>query len=74
MPRLKKITRREGAVRLSVDDGPAATEFLEDDYDEDLEDDEPLALADRARVGNEVRKLGVPARVPTSEPPVITLT
>ncbi|KZP33246.1 hypothetical protein FIBSPDRAFT_702529, partial [Athelia psychrophila] len=31
---LQKITRREGGVRLSIDDGPAATEFLEDDFDE----------------------------------------
>lgn len=49
--RLQKITRREGGVRLSIDDGPAATEFLEDDFDEELPDDEPLALADRAMVG-----------------------
>ncbi|KAF7968309.1 hypothetical protein HWV62_31005 [Athelia sp. TMB] len=48
-----KITRREGAVRLSIDDGPAHTEFLEDDFDEDAVDDEPLALADRALVGGD---------------------
>ena len=46
--RLKSWTgRREGAIRLSLDDGPAAHEFLQDDYDEDNEDiadDEPLAM------------------------------
>ncbi|KAJ3487929.1 hypothetical protein NLI96_g3209 [Meripilus lineatus] len=39
--------RREGAIRLSLDDGPAAHEFLQDDYDEDnadIADDEPLAM------------------------------
>jgi len=44
---LKAWTGREGNIRLSLDDGPAAREFLEDDYDddnEDLPDDEPLAL------------------------------
>lgn len=48
--RLKTITRREGGIRLSEDDGPPAREFLEDDYDDDNEilpgdnsDDEPLA-------------------------------
>jgi len=37
--RLKTLTRPEGRIRLSEDDGPPATEFLGDDYDED---DEPL--------------------------------
>lgn len=35
--RLKTFTRTEGRIRLSVDDGPPAREFLEDDYDEDNE-------------------------------------
>ncbi|TFK36598.1 hypothetical protein BDQ12DRAFT_686697 [Crucibulum laeve] len=46
---LKTFTHSEGRIRLSEDDGPSATEFLEDDYDEDNEmldgnnsDDEPL--------------------------------
>ncbi|KAF9458692.1 hypothetical protein BDZ94DRAFT_1270014 [Collybia nuda] len=32
---LKTLTRPEGRIRLSEDDGPPAREFLEDDYDED---------------------------------------
>ncbi|KAK7055532.1 hypothetical protein R3P38DRAFT_2847650 [Favolaschia claudopus] len=41
---LKTITNsREGAIRLSEDDGPPAREFLEDDYDNDNED---VALGD----------------------------
>lgn len=35
--RLKILTRSEGRIRLSEDDGPSATEFLGDDYDEDNE-------------------------------------
>ncbi|KAJ7042969.1 hypothetical protein C8F04DRAFT_59058 [Mycena alexandri] len=36
---LKTIThsQSEGAIRLSEDDGPPAREFLEDDYDDDIE-------------------------------------
>ncbi|KAJ7146213.1 hypothetical protein C8R44DRAFT_9469 [Mycena epipterygia] len=45
---LKTITRTEGAIRLSQDDGPPAREFLEDDYDEDHEglnmDDHDVSL------------------------------
>lgn len=48
--RLKTFTQREGNIRLSEDDGPPAREFLEDDYDDDIEglsgdnsDDESLA-------------------------------
>ena len=47
MARLKAWTRQEGTIRLSLDDAPAAREFLDDDYDEDnagISDDEPLAL------------------------------
>lgn len=51
--RLQTWSRGEGNIRLSVDDGPPAREFLDDDYDEDNElvaDDEPLALrADRLK-------------------------
>ena len=46
MTRLKTWTGQEGNIRLSVDDGPSAAEFLEDDYDEDhgdIDDDEPLS-------------------------------
>ena len=46
MTRLKTWTGQEGNIRLSVDDGPSAAEFLEDDYDEDngdVDDDEPLS-------------------------------
>ncbi|KAJ7607357.1 hypothetical protein FB45DRAFT_948144 [Roridomyces roridus] len=49
---LKTITRTEGAIRLSEDDGPPAREFLEDDYDEDhtgLELEIDASLADRLR-------------------------
>ncbi|KAJ3526860.1 hypothetical protein NM688_g8208 [Phlebia brevispora] len=44
---LQTWTGREGAIRLSVDDGPPARAFLDDDYDEDNEivaDNEPLSL------------------------------
>ncbi|KAI0076885.1 hypothetical protein K474DRAFT_1574244, partial [Panus rudis PR-1116 ss-1] len=44
---LKTWTSQEGTIRLSMDDAPAAREFLDDDYDDDnagLPDDEPLAL------------------------------
>jgi len=45
--RLKTWREPEGRIRLSEDDGPPAREFLEDEYDEDVEgvddeDDEPL--------------------------------
>lgn len=45
---MKTFTRTEGAIRLSEDDGPSATEFLGDDFDDDnehLDDsaDEPLS-------------------------------
>lgn len=70
--RLQKITRGEGNVRLSIDDGPAATEFLQDDYDEDLADDEPLALADRAVVGGGIHnnlEAARTAEMPSSQNP-----
>ena len=35
--RLKTFTRSEGRIRLSEDDGPSASEFLDDDFDEDNE-------------------------------------
>ena len=46
--RLKTFTSNEGQIRLSIDDGPPANEFLaDDDYDEDNEhlndDHEPLS-------------------------------
>ena len=46
--RLKILTRTEGTIRLSEDDGPPANEFLGDDFDEDNEHlhdstDEPLS-------------------------------
>ena len=47
MIRLQTWTRREGAIRLPTDDGPALHESLGDDYDagdEDIADDEPLSL------------------------------
>ncbi|KAF9534381.1 hypothetical protein CPB83DRAFT_844150 [Crepidotus variabilis] len=45
---LKSLTRTEGRIRLSEDDGPQANEFLADDFDDDNEhlhdsDDEPLS-------------------------------
>lgn len=56
--RLKTWTRQEGTIRLSIDDGPPATEFIRDDDDDEsthgLEDDEPLAdLAQRLTSGSE---------------------
>lgn len=49
--RLTSWPRNDGRIRLSMDEGPSAREFLDDDYDEDhtgLGDDEPLAVtADR---------------------------
>jgi hypothetical protein len=57
MGRLKTWTSRrtEGRIRLSEDDGPAATEFLGDDDGSDVleddEDDEPLSRrAERVRL------------------------
>ncbi|KAG7441236.1 uncharacterized protein BT62DRAFT_908824, partial [Guyanagaster necrorhizus] len=32
---LKTWRQTDGQIRLSIDDGPAATEFLEDGYDDD---------------------------------------
>ena len=55
----------EGRIRLSVDDGPSAREFLDDDYDEDNErlgDDEPLAVT-----AQRLRDVGPPAE-PSTEP------
>jgi hypothetical protein len=49
---LKTWRRPEGRIRLSEDDGPSATEFLDGEFDDDNErlnegddddDDEPLA-------------------------------
>lgn len=78
--RLKTWTRQEGNIRLSVDDGPPANEFLADDFDEDhgdIEDDEPLAdRAERLRLSGP----GTTANDPSSAPrarspnsPIITL-
>ncbi|EMD34897.1 hypothetical protein CERSUDRAFT_116433 [Gelatoporia subvermispora B] len=54
---LKTWSRGDGAIRLSMEDGPTVEEFLEDEYDEDnagLPDDEPLALtAQRLRAGQD---------------------
>jgi len=67
--RLKTWSRREGTIRLSIDDGPPAAEFLQDDYDEDnsdVEDDEPLAeRAQRLKSMAETEDSN-PAREPTS--------
>ncbi|KDQ55980.1 hypothetical protein JAAARDRAFT_36773 [Jaapia argillacea MUCL 33604] len=71
---LKEWSRPEGRIRLSEDDGPPATEFLEDDYDEDdegLNDDEPLAdRAERLRLGKD---LGVNVNHPQYQesPPMV---
>ncbi|KAI0659592.1 hypothetical protein C8Q70DRAFT_120306 [Cubamyces menziesii] len=50
---LGTIPNNEGRIRLSLDEGPSAREFLDDDYDDDNErvgEDEPLAVtADRLR-------------------------
>ncbi|THG95949.1 hypothetical protein EW145_g7875 [Phellinidium pouzarii] len=40
---LKTWTRGEGHIRLSEDDGPPSHSFVEDDEDEDVDDEEPLA-------------------------------
>ena len=74
--RLKTWTRREGAVRLSIDDGPPAAEFLEDDDEgmSDTEDDEPLA--ERARqlqlksAGTENGAAGPPRDLEPSSPSI----
>ncbi|KAH9943882.1 hypothetical protein B0H21DRAFT_747416 [Amylocystis lapponica] len=65
-----------GGIRLSIDDGPPAHEFIEDDYDDDPErlgDDEPLALrAERLKQTGTVREaetaVGV-GDVPPRPPP-----
>ncbi|KAI0726701.1 hypothetical protein C8Q72DRAFT_887286 [Fomitopsis betulina] len=44
---LTSFSQNDGHIRLSMDEGPSAREFLDDDYDEDharLGDDEPLAV------------------------------
>ncbi|KAJ8474869.1 hypothetical protein ONZ51_g6946 [Trametes cubensis] len=46
-PTLGTIPNNEGHIRLSLDEGPSAREFLDDDYDDDNErvgEDEPLAV------------------------------
>ncbi|OSX58002.1 hypothetical protein POSPLADRAFT_1174005 [Postia placenta MAD-698-R-SB12] len=35
--KLTTWTRKDGQIRLSIDDGPPAHEFLQDDFDEDRE-------------------------------------
>ncbi|OBZ74421.1 hypothetical protein A0H81_05531 [Grifola frondosa] len=54
----------EGAIRLSIDDGPSAREFLDDDYDDDnerLADDEPLAVTAKrlARAGGALQRRNI---------------
>jgi hypothetical protein len=77
---LKTWTRQEGTVRLSIDDGPPAAEFLEDDYDEDntdLEDDEPLAdRAQRLKLVGNGNGAGTRADKSAREPasPIISLS
>ena len=46
MNRLKLLTKREGTIRLSIDEGPSSAEFLGDDDHDEVDDNEPLA--DRA--------------------------
>jgi hypothetical protein len=76
--RLKTWTRREGTIRLSVDDGPPAAEFLGDDCDEGndgLDDNEPLAdRAERLRLAGTANRNGPdnPAKEPPS--PIITVS
>ncbi|KAH9851311.1 hypothetical protein C2E23DRAFT_860755 [Lenzites betulinus] len=44
---LRSWPQTDGRIRLSLDEGPSAREFLDDDYDEDhtgLGDDEPIAV------------------------------
>jgi len=55
MYRLKTWNQSEGRVRLSEDDGPPSTEFLEDDYDQDnegleLDDEDDGPLTERVRM------------------------
>ncbi|KIM81970.1 hypothetical protein PILCRDRAFT_820855 [Piloderma croceum F 1598] len=46
---LKLLTKREGTIRLSIDDGPSSAEFLgDDDHDDHDEQDDNEPLADRA--------------------------
>ncbi|KAI0691798.1 hypothetical protein BC835DRAFT_98912 [Cytidiella melzeri] len=42
--RLQEWTGNEGGIRLSIEDGPSAREFIDDEEDEDTHDmsDEPL--------------------------------
>lgn len=55
--RMKTWTRTEGGVRLSEDDGPAATEFLGDDLDEDGDDGIEWDNRDRELPAERGRKL-----------------
>ncbi|KAI0369335.1 hypothetical protein BV20DRAFT_1036610 [Pilatotrama ljubarskyi] len=75
---LSSWPRSDGRIRLSMDEGPSAREFLDDDYDEDNErlgDDEPLAVtADRLRkaassVEGETEQPTVVFEAESEEPP-----
>lgn len=55
--RLKTLTRSEGPIRLSNDEGPPANEFLADDYDEDnehLDDSDDTPLSEHIRRATQV--------------------
>ncbi|KAI8990364.1 hypothetical protein BD414DRAFT_514160 [Trametes punicea] len=76
---LSNLPGGDGRIRLSLDEGPSAREFLDDDYDDDNErlgDDEPLAVtADRLSkaVSSAGQESGFPTLVFATEsedPPV----
>lgn len=49
-PSLKSLARPGGQIRLSEDNGPASTEFLGDDFDEDNEHiSDPDTLTEQMR-------------------------
>ncbi|TFY65297.1 hypothetical protein EVG20_g5647 [Dentipellis fragilis] len=69
---LKTWSRREGNIRLSIDDGPPAHSFLEDEYDVDNDglDDEPLALrAEELRLARQALAPEPEPEQPAPKPP-----
>ena len=70
--RLETWNQGGGRIRLSVDDGPSAREFLDDDYDDDNErlgDSEPLAI--RAERLRKAASPAEPAPEPIAQPTVL---
>jgi len=64
---LKTWTGQEGRVRLSGDDGPAAREFLDDDYQEDNVEIPRDAIPDAPNGGDGEEEAAATPRTRTAE-------